>query len=63
MDDVASLAQLLRETEEQHGHYEPSALPHHWSDWYADYIVARRQGRSPDDAYRDASAALAATRG
>jgi hypothetical protein len=59
--DVANLAELLRETEEQHGHYEPSAPKHRWSDWYAAYIVARRQGRSPDEAYRDASAFLAAS--
>jgi hypothetical protein len=59
--DVANLAELLRETEEQHGHYEPSAPKHRWSDWYAAYIVARQQGRSSDEAYRDASAFLAAS--
>lgn len=58
--DVAKLAELLRETEEQHGHYEPSAPKHHWSDWYAAYIVARQEGRTQDEAYGDASAALAA---
>jgi len=57
---VTALAELLRETEEQHGHYEPSAPRHHWSDWYAAYIVARQQGRTADEAYRDASAALEA---
>jgi hypothetical protein len=56
--DVAALAELLRETEEQHGHYEPSAPRHHWSDWYAAYIVARQAGRTPDEAYHDASVAL-----
>ncbi len=56
--DVATLAELLRDAEEQHGRYEPTAPKHHWWDWYALYIVARRQGRSPDEAYRDASAAL-----
>jgi hypothetical protein len=56
--DVTRLAPLLREAEEQHGHYEPAAPAHHWSDWYAAYIVAREQGRDPDQAYRDASAAL-----
>ena len=56
--EVAALAELLRETEEQHGHYEPSAPRHRWSDWYAAYIVARQQGRNPDEAYPDASAAL-----
>jgi hypothetical protein len=61
--DAATLAELLRETEEQHGHYEPSAPSHRWSDWYAAYIVARQQGRAPDEAYRDASAVLEAARG
>jgi len=59
--EVAALAELLRETEEQHGHYEPSAPQHHWSDWYAAYIIARQEGRTPDEAYRKASAALEAT--
>jgi hypothetical protein len=61
--DAAALAELLRETEEQHGRYEPTAPKHHWSDWYAAYVVARQQGRSPDEAYQDASAALEAARG
>jgi hypothetical protein len=60
--DVTTLAALLREAEEQHGRYEPSAPAHHWADWYAAFIDARRQGRTPEDAYRDASAALAAAR-
>ena len=58
--DAAALAELLRDAEEHHGRYEPTAPKHHWSDWYAGYIVARRQGRSQDEAYADASAALAA---
>jgi hypothetical protein len=40
--DVAALAELLRETEEQHGHYEPTAPKHHWWDWYAAHAVARQ---------------------
>jgi catechol 2,3-dioxygenase-like lactoylglutathione lyase family enzyme len=59
--DVAGLAALLRDAEEHHGRYEPTAPEHHWSDWYAAYIVARRLGRSEDEAYREASAALEAT--
>jgi hypothetical protein len=59
--DVAELAELLRDAEEHHGHYEPTAPKHHWYDWYAPYIVARQNGRSPDEAYRDASAALEAS--
>ena len=60
--DVAILAELLREAEEQHGRYEPTAPKHHWWDWYAPYVVARQQGRTPDEAYRDAGAALEAAR-
>ncbi len=48
--DVATLTELLREAEEHHGEYEPTAPPHHWSGWYAGYIVARAQGRTPDEA-------------
>jgi predicted enzyme related to lactoylglutathione lyase len=53
--DVDALADHLREAEDQHGHYEPTAPPHHWSAWYAAYIVAREQGRAPDEAYGDAT--------
>jgi hypothetical protein len=60
--DATALAQLLRETEEQHGHYEPSAPKHHWWDWYAAYVVARQDGRTSDEAYQDASAALEGAR-
>jgi hypothetical protein len=60
--DATALAELLREAEEHHGRYEPTAPKHHWYDWYAAYIVARQGGRSPDEAYQDATAALAAAR-
>jgi hypothetical protein len=60
--DVAALAELLREAEENHGRYEPTAPKHHWSDWYAAFILARQQGRTPEEAYQDASSALDATR-
>src|SRR5881275_3361280 len=53
--DVATLTELLRETEEHHGHYEPTAPKHHWSRWYAAYIVARENGRGPDDAAKEAA--------
>ncbi len=52
--DVTTLAGLLREAEEHHGEYEATAPPHHWSDWYAAYIVARSQGRTPEQAVADA---------
>ena len=56
--DAAPLADLLREAEDYHGHYERAAPKHHWYDWYAAYVVARQQGRTPDEAYHDASVAL-----
>ncbi len=53
--DVARLTELLREAEEHHGEYEPTAPPHHWSGWYAAYIVAREEGRTPDEAVGSAT--------
>jgi catechol 2,3-dioxygenase-like lactoylglutathione lyase family enzyme len=51
--DVANLTELLREAEQHHGEYEPTAPKHHWSDWYAAYIVARERGRTPEEAAKD----------
>ena len=53
--DLVTLTALLRETEERHGGYEPNAPKHHWSEWYAAYMVARERGRTPDDAATDAA--------
>src|SRR5499426_1288302 len=53
--DVATLTELLRETENRHGEYEPTAPKHHWSGWYSAYIVARQQGKTPEDAAKDAA--------
>ena len=53
--DVLSLTELLREAEQHHGQYEPTAPKHHWYDWYAGYIVARQRGRSPEEAVDDAT--------
>ena len=52
--DVTTLTGFLREAEKGHGSYEPTAPKHHWSDWYAGYIVARARGRTPDEAIADA---------
>jgi hypothetical protein len=52
--DVATLTELLQETEQRHGAYEPTAPKHHWSGWYAAYIVARQRGRTPEEAAQDA---------
>jgi catechol 2,3-dioxygenase-like lactoylglutathione lyase family enzyme len=51
--DVPTLTELLRESEKHHGEYEPTAPKHHWSDWYAAYIVARERGRTPEEAAKD----------
>ncbi len=53
--DVATLTDLLREAEEHHGSYEATAPKHHWSGWYAAYIVARERGRTPEEAAKDAA--------
>jgi catechol 2,3-dioxygenase-like lactoylglutathione lyase family enzyme len=51
--DVPTLTDLLQDAEKEHGKYEPSAPKHHWSAWYAAYIVARQQGRTPEEAARE----------
>jgi hypothetical protein len=48
--DVASLAELLRETAEHHDPYEKSAPEHNWWDWYAAYLAARQEGKSSEQA-------------
>ncbi len=53
--EVEALTALLRETEEHHGEYEAGAPEHHWSGWYAAYIVARQRGRSAEEASADAA--------
>jgi catechol 2,3-dioxygenase-like lactoylglutathione lyase family enzyme len=60
--DVATLIPLLRETEEHHGEYEASAPKHHWSSWYAAYIVARVRGRTPEEAAKDAGLSMESVR-
>jgi catechol 2,3-dioxygenase-like lactoylglutathione lyase family enzyme len=53
---VATMTELLQEAEQRHGQYEATAPPHHWSDWYAAYMVARQRGQAPDAAATDAAA-------
>jgi len=53
--DVATLTELLRETEQHHGEYEPTAPKHHWSGWYAAYVVARERGSSAEEAAKEAT--------
>jgi hypothetical protein len=53
--DVAKLAELLRETGEHHDDYEKTHAEHHWFDWYAPYLSARQNDRSPKEAAADAN--------
>ena len=48
--DVANLAALLLETGEHHHHYEVTHAEHNWWHWYAPYLSARQNGRSPEEA-------------
>jgi catechol 2,3-dioxygenase-like lactoylglutathione lyase family enzyme len=48
--DVATIAELLHETEERHGHYEKTHAKHNWWDWYAPYLNARQTGQSSAEA-------------
>jgi catechol 2,3-dioxygenase-like lactoylglutathione lyase family enzyme len=48
--DVPTLAELLRETAEHHDQFEKTHAEHHWWDWYAPYLSARQNGRSPEAA-------------
>ena len=48
--NVATLAELLHETEKHHGQYEKTHGKHHWWDWYAPYLSARQDGSSPEEA-------------
>jgi hypothetical protein len=47
--DIASLADLLHETEQHHGAFEAVAPAHDWWDWYAAYVDARLRGRSSEE--------------
>lgn len=48
--DVATLAELLRETAQHHDHYEKTHPKHNWWDWYAPYLGARQNGSTPEEA-------------
>ena len=60
--DAATLTELLRETEQRHGEYERVAPKHHWSGWYAAYIVARQRGKTADVAATEAAAFIESPR-
>jgi catechol 2,3-dioxygenase-like lactoylglutathione lyase family enzyme len=52
--DVETLKELLKEAEDGHGQHGATAPKHHWSGWYAAYIVARQEGKLPEEAARAA---------
>lgn len=53
--DVPGLTDLLQEAEKAHGAYEPTAAKHHWSGWYAAYMVARQLGTTAEEAAQRAA--------
>jgi len=53
--DVPTLTELLKAAEESHGRYQARAPKHHWSEWYAAYVIACQRGRTADEAARDAT--------
>ena len=48
--DVATLAELLRETEQHHGNYQKTHGTHNWWDWYAPCLGARQNGSNAEEA-------------
>jgi catechol 2,3-dioxygenase-like lactoylglutathione lyase family enzyme len=60
--DVSTLTQLLQDAEKHHGAYEPTAPKHHWSTWYAAYIVALERGRTAGQAVQEATLHTEGTR-
>jgi catechol 2,3-dioxygenase-like lactoylglutathione lyase family enzyme len=61
--DVPMLTELLADAERLHGEYGSKAPKHHWSEWYAGYIVARERGRTSEEAANDATLRIASGSG
>ena len=47
--DIGTLGELLQETEQHHGAYEKTNGKHNWWDWYAPYLSAHLNGKSPEE--------------
>jgi len=60
--DVATLAELLRETSEHHGAFEAATPPHDWWDWYAPNLDARLAGKTSEEATHAADQYMADVR-
>ena len=61
--DVATLAELLRETAEHHDSFEKAAPAHDWWDWYAPYLSAREGGSTSEQATAAADRYMKEVRG
>lgn len=48
--DPVTLAELLHETAEHHDQYEKTHARHNWWDWYAQYLSARQNGSTSEQA-------------
>ena len=62
MTDIASLAQLLKETSEHHGPFEAAAPSHNWWDWSAAYIDARSRGSNAEESSAAAARHMSETK-
>jgi catechol 2,3-dioxygenase-like lactoylglutathione lyase family enzyme len=51
---VEKLGELLLETAQHHDRFEKATPEHNWWDWYAPYLSAREQGRTPEQATQEA---------
>ena len=60
--DVSTLTELLREAEQHHGGYEPTAPKHHWAEFYGPFIAARAQGKTPEQADEEGALNVERTR-
>jgi hypothetical protein len=61
--NVTTLTELLREAEAHHGAYEKSAPKHHWSGFYAAFVLAREQGKTPEEAAKAGALQIESSRG
>jgi catechol 2,3-dioxygenase-like lactoylglutathione lyase family enzyme len=61
--DISTLTELLREAEQHHGAFEATAPKHHWSGWYAAYIVGRERGKTSEEAIEEAGTYMAGRTG
>jgi hypothetical protein len=59
--NLGKLIEFLKEAEARHGAYEKTAPKHHWSGWYGAYIASREQGKTPEEAVKEAGVYMEGT--